>query len=230
MERSVLLRKILSVIVAFFFTLGSLIAQNVTVTGTVTSSDDGLPVAGVIILQKGTTNGLVTDPNGKYSISVPREATLVFSFIGMQPQEYKVLDQRVINVVMSPTIQMMDEVVVTALGISREKKSLGYSVTEVSGSDVARVRDLNIVNSLAGRVSGVVVTQGTFGPGSSSRVIIRGNNSLTGNNQPLYIVDGIPVDNTGYGSASEANAGEYSKSDYGSGISCLLYTSDAADE
>jgi TonB-linked SusC/RagA family outer membrane protein len=152
---------------------------------------------------------------------MPRNATIVFSFLGMQPQEYQVLEQRVINVVMAPLTTMMDEVVVTALGISREKKSLGYAVTEVSGSDVARVRDLNVVNSLAGRVSGVVVTQGTFGPGSSSRVIIRGNNSLTGNNQPLYVVDGIPVDNTGYGSASSTDAGEYSKYDYGSGISDL---------
>ena len=221
MKRSVLLSKFLTVIVAFFFTLGELYAQNVTVTGTVTSSDDGLPLAGVTVLQKGTTNGLVTDTNGKYSISVPRNATIVFSFLGMQSQEYQVLDQRLISVVLSPSTMMMDEVVVTALGISREKKSLGYAVTEVSGADVATVRDLNIVNSLSGRVSGVVVTQGTFGPGSSSRVIIRGNNSLTGNNQPLYVIDGIPVDNTGYGSASSANAGEYSKYDYGSGISDL---------
>ena len=180
-----------------------------------------LPLAGVTVLEKGTTHGLITDTNGKYSIAVPRGATLVFSFLGMQTQEYQVLDQKVINVVLSPTTQMMDEVVVTALGISREKKSLGYAVTEVSGEDMTRVRDLNVVNSLSGRVSGVVVTQGTFGPGSSSRVIIRGNNSLTGNNQPLYVVDGIPIDNTGYGSASSANAGEYSKNDYGSGISDL---------
>ncbi|MBE0667152.1 MAG: TonB-dependent receptor plug domain-containing protein, partial [Bacteroidales bacterium] len=198
-----------------------LYSQNVTVTGTVTSSDDGLPLAGVTVLQKATTNGVITDTNGKYSISVPGNATIVFSFLGMQTQEIQVPENRIINLVLSPSTTMMDEIVVTALGISREKKSLGYAVTEVSGAEVASVRDLNIVNSLSGRVSGVVVTQGTFGPGSSSRVIIRGNNSLTGNNQPLYVIDGIPVDNSGYGSASSANAGEYSKSDYGSGISDL---------
>jgi TonB-linked SusC/RagA family outer membrane protein len=221
MERFNLLRKFLAVIVLLMLSLFAVNAQNVTVTGTVTGSDDGLPLAGVTVMQKGTTNGTSTNSDGKYSISVPREATLVFSFIGMQPQEYKVLDQRSFNVVLAPSAVMMEEVVVTALGISREKKSLGYAVTEVAGADVARVRDLNVVNSLSGRVSGVVVTQGTFGPGSSSRVIIRGNNSLTGNNQPLYVVDGIPIDNSGYGSASEANAGEYSKTDYGSGISDL---------
>jgi TonB-linked SusC/RagA family outer membrane protein len=207
------------VTVAFFIALASAYAQNVTVTGTVTSADDGLPLAGVTVLEKGTTHGMVTDTNGRYSITVPGNATLVFSFLGMQSQEYQVLNQKVINVVLSASTTMMNEVVVTALGISREKKSLGYSVTEVAGSDVARVRDLNVINNLSGRVSGVVVTQGTFGPGSSSRVIIRGNNSLTGNNQPLYVVDGIPIDNSGYGSASEANTGEYSKTDYGSGVS-----------
>ncbi len=220
MEKFGVIRRILPILM-LLFTLTSLSGQNVTVTGKVTGTDDGLPIAGVTVLQKGTTHGVVTDSDGNYSISVPVGSTLVFSFLGMQPQEFQVNDQRAINVALSATTTMMDEVVVTALGISRERKSLGYAVTEVSGSDVARVRDLNLVNSLAGRVSGVVVTQGTFGPGSSSRVIIRGNNSLTGNNQPLYVVDGIPIDNTGYGSASSANAGEYSKYDYGSGISDL---------
>lgn len=221
MENFGLFRRFLPVLVLFLLALTSVQGQNVTVTGNVTGSDDGLPIAGVTVLQKGTTHGVVTDTGGNYSISVPAGSTLVFSFLGMQPQEIQVLNQRVINVILSATTTMMDEIVVTALGISRERKSLGYAVTEVAGSDVARVRDLNLVNSLAGRVSGVVVTQGTFGPGSSSRVIIRGNNSLTGNNQPLYVVDGIPIDNTGYGSASSANAGEYSKYDYGSGVSDL---------
>jgi TonB-linked SusC/RagA family outer membrane protein len=221
MERFNLFRKLLTVIALFMFSLLAVNAQNVTVTGVVTSSDDGMPLTGVTVLQKGTTNGVVTNEDGIYSITVPRNSILAFSFLGMQPQEFQVLDQRVINVVMTTATTMMNEVVVTALGISRERKSLGYAVTEVSGTDVARVRDLNVVNTLSGRVSGVVVTQGTFGPGSSSRVIIRGNNSLTGNNQPLYVVDGIPVDNSGYGSASEANAGEYSKTDYGSGVSDL---------
>ena len=155
MERFNLLRKFLAVIVLLMLSLFTVNAQNVTITGTVTGSDDGLPLAGVTVMQKGTTNGTSTNTDGKYSISVPREATLVFSFIGMQPQEYKVIDQRSINVVMAPSAVMMEEVVVTALGLSREKKSLGYAVTEVAGADVARVRDLNVVNSLSGRVSGV---------------------------------------------------------------------------
>ncbi len=173
------------------------------------------------ILEKGTTHGLVSDNDGKYSIIVPSGATLVFSFLGLETQEFVITSQQVLNVALTTSTTMINEVVVTALGISREKKSLGYAVTEVSGSEIARAKDLNVVNSLSGRVSGVVVTQGTFGPGSSSRVIIRGNNSLTGNTQPLYVIDGIPMDNSGFGSSSEANTGEYSKSDYGSGISDL---------
>ncbi len=221
MERPTLLSKYLTLIVAFFLLCGVVNAQNVTVTGTVTGSDDGLPLGGVTVLQKGTSNGVLSDSDGNYSITVPRSSTLVFSFLGMESQEFVVTDQRVINVVMSTTTTMMDEIVVTALGISREKKSLGFAVTEVSGDEVALVKDLNITNSLSGRVSGVVVTQGAFGPGSSSRVIIRGNNSITGNNQPLYVVDGVPIDNSGYGTASTANTGEYSKSDFGSGVSDL---------
>jgi TonB-linked SusC/RagA family outer membrane protein len=221
MERPTLLSKYLTLIVAFILLCSAVSAQNVTVTGTVTGSDDGLPLGGVTVLQKGTSNGVLSNSDGTYSITVPRSSTLVFSFLGMEPQEFVVTDQRVINVVLSTTTTMMDEIVVTALGISREKKSLGFAVTEVSGSDVALVKDLNIANSLSGRVSGVVVTQGAFGPGSSSRVIIRGNNSITGNNQPLYVVDGVPIDNSGYGTANDANTGEYSKSDFGSGVSDL---------
>ena len=208
MEKPTLLSKYLTLIVAFLLMCGIANAQNVTVTGTVTGSDDGLPLGGVTVLQKGTTNGVVSGSDGTYSITVPMSSTLVFSFLGMESQEFVVADQRVINVVMSSVTTMMDEIVVTALGISREKKSLGFAVTEVSGDEVAMVKDLNITNSLSGRVSGVVVTQGAFGPGSSSRVIIRGNNSITGNNQPLYVVDGVPIDNSGYGTASQANTGE----------------------
>ncbi len=221
MENHGFFRKILPVLILFMIGLTSLYGQNVTITGQVTDADDGLPIPGATVVEKGTTHGLTTDADGRYSITVPVGSTLVFSFLGMEPQEFVVGAQRVINVVLSSTTTMMQEIVVTALGISREKKTLGYAVTEVSGSDIARVKDLNVINTLSGRVAGVVVTQGTFGPGSSSRVIIRGNNSLTGNNQPLYVVDGIPIDNSGYGSASEANAGEYLKSDYGSGVSDL---------
>lgn len=218
-KRTRMLFKFLVAFTSLLFYCSVVFAQTVTITGKVTGTDDRLPRPGVTVLQKGTSNGTSTGMNGEYTISVPKGATLQFSFIGMLTKDIIVGNETVINVELEPSTVQMGEVVVTALGISREKKSLGFAVTEVSGQDISRVKDLNVVNSLSGRVSGVVVTQGTFGPGSSSRVIIRGNNSITGNNQPLYVVDGIPIDNSGYGSASSANAGEYSKSDYGSGVS-----------
>jgi TonB-linked SusC/RagA family outer membrane protein len=213
--------KLLMVFTLLIFSFGFVMAQNVTVTGKVTSADDGTPIPGASVVQKGTTKGVLTDMNGAYQIAATKGATLVFSFTGMQTQEVVLQDQTTINVVLAYSTTMMDEIVVTALGITREKKSLGYAITEVSGSDIARAKDLNVVNSLSGRVAGLVITQGTFGPGSSSRIVIRGNHSITGNNQPLYVVDGVPYDDSGYGSANDNDAGEYSKSDYGSGISDL---------
>ena len=172
---------------------GIVYGQQVTVTGNVTSSEDGLPIPGVTVLERGTSNGTTTDLDGNYSITVPSDATLAFSFIGMQTQEVALAGRTRLDVILNVSVWAMDEVVVTSLGISREKKSLGYAVTEVSGDDISLVKDHNPANSLVGKVAGVVITQGTGGPGSASRIIIRGNNSITGNNQPLIVVDGIPV-------------------------------------
>ena len=213
------MRKIFLMTVVCFTLIGSVMAQHL-VSGIVASESDGLGIPGVTITEKGTTRGALTDVNGKYSIKVSSgKSLLVFSFVGMKSVTEQVNDRATIDVKLAAETVGLNEVVVTALGLSREKKSLGYAVSEVAGENLTTVKDLNVVNSLAGRVAGVVITQGTFGPGSSSRVVIRGNNSLTGNNQPLYVVDGIPVDNSGYGSASSSDAGEYSKSDYGSGVS-----------
>ncbi len=213
------MRKILFLTIMCLALTGSAMAQT-RVSGTVISGTDELGMPGVTVVEKGTTNGALTDTDGKYSINVSSpESVLVFSFLGMRSVEESVSGRTTIDVTMTSQDISLNEVVVTALGISREKKSLGYAVSEVSGENLSTVKELNVVNSLAGRVAGVVITQGTFGPGSSSRVVIRGNNSLTGNNQPLYVIDGVPVDNSGYGSASGPEAGEYSKTDYGSGIS-----------
>ena len=213
------MRKVLLLTVMCTALLGSAMAQH-SVSGTVVSQADGQGLPGVAVSEKGTNNGTLTDIDGKFSIRVTSEkSTLIFSLIGMRTVESEVNNQTTLSVKMESENIGLAEVVVTALGISREKKSLGYAVSEVAGENLSTVKELNVVNSLSGRVAGVVISQGTFGPGSSSRVVIRGNNSLTGNNQPLYVVDGIPVDNTGFGSASAAEAGEYSKSDYGSGIS-----------
>ncbi|MCK5136395.1 MAG: SusC/RagA family TonB-linked outer membrane protein [Bacteroidales bacterium] len=205
----------------FFLLLyaGGMYAQH-TVTGKITSAEDGSALPGASILVEGTTTGAVSDVDGNYSISAPDpNGVLVFSFIGFQSEEVNINGRTVIDITLAPSVSALDEVVVTALGISKEKKALGYAVTEVSGADLNNVKESNVINQLAGRVAGVVITQSTSGPGSGSRVVIRGNNSLTGNNQPLYVVDGIPIDNSGFGSAAGSGTANYRRNDYGTGIS-----------
>ena len=187
-----------------------------TITGTV-SDEAGVPLPGVNIVEKGTSNGVSSDFDGNYSITVADgSATLVFSSLGMRTIEVSINGRSTINLTMQEDAEQLGEVVVTALGISREKKSLGYAVTEVQGDEVSLVKEPNVVNSLAGKVAGVVVSKTTSGPGGGTRVVIRGNNSITGNNQPLYVVDGVPIDNSGL---STAGAGEYSVPDLGTGVS-----------
>ncbi len=187
-----------------------------TITGTVTDQG-GAPLPGVNVVEKGTVNGTSTDFDGNYSITVSSgNAVLEFSSLGMGAVEIATNGRTRIDVSMEEDAQQLSEVVVTALGISREKKSLGYAVTEVQGDEVSLVKEPNVVNSLAGKVAGVVVSRTTSGPAGGTRVIIRGNNSIMGNNQPLYVVDGVPIDNS---ALSPAGAGEYSIPDLGSGIS-----------
>ena len=198
---------------------GGMYAQQ-TVTGKVTSSEDGSPLPGTSVVLIGTTTGAVTDADGNYSIELPDlTGTLTFSFIGFTSIQEEVAGRTSIDVVLSPTTEVLDEVVITALGITREKKALGFAVTEVSGAEMNQVKESNVINQLSGRVAGVVITQSAAGPGSGSRVVIRGNNSLTGNNQPLYVVDGIPMDNSGFGSAAGSGTANYRRDDYGTGIS-----------
>ncbi len=191
-----------------------------TITGVV-SSDDGQPLIGVNVLEKGTGNGTVTDINGQYSLQLNSDgASLVFSLIGYDSETIVPNGRSKIDVTLSEGVAL-DEVVVTALGISREKKALGYAITEVNGADISDAKESNVINQLAGRVAGLTITQSSAGPGSGSRVIIRGNNSLAGNNQPLYVVDGVPVDNSGFGSANGSGTANFNRADYGTGISDL---------
>lgn len=185
------------------------------VSGKVVNAEDNAPLVGVTILVKGTTTGTITDLDGAYSIEVPANATLVFSYTGFPTKEVGVGNQSVIDVAMEAGVAL-DEVVVTALGISRDRKALQYSVTEVAGENFTQARENNLSNALAGRVAGVNVSKIASGPAGSSRVIIRGNKSLNGNNQPLYVVDGIPMDNSGFG-----QAGLWGGSDEGDGMSSI---------
>lgn len=168
-----------------------------TVTGTVLDVE-GIGIPGVSIVEKGTSNGTITNVDGTYTLRISSsDAVLIFSFVGMKTMEESLNGRSTVDVILETEQIGLDEVVVTALGISKEKKALGYAVTEVGSDEISLVKDHNPVNSLAGKVAGVVITQGTGGPGSGSRVIIRGNNSISGNNQPLIVVDGIPIDDSG---------------------------------
>lgn len=170
-----------------------LFAQERTVTGVI-RSDDGSTLPGVTVQIKGTTSGTTSDMDGKYSLAVSGgDAVLVFSFIGMDTKEVTVGAQSNIDVALGMGVEL-EEVVVTALGISREKKSLGYSTQTVSGEDVSKVKDVNFMSALSGQVAGAQIkNSGTMG--GSANVIIRGYKSIGGNNQPLYVVDGIPISN-----------------------------------
>ncbi len=170
--------------------------QPVTVTGKVTSSADGLGLPAVTVHVQGTQIGGVTNLSGNYSIEVPgNNSVLVFSYVGYETQEVMVGNQRVIDVVLLESAQELEEVVVTALGITREEKSLGFSVGSVDGENLTRVAQENVINSLAGKVSGVTVNS-TGGTGSSVSMVIRGASSLSSDNQPLFVIDGVPVINT----------------------------------
>ena len=170
-----------------------LLAQERTVTGVV-RSDDGSTLPGVTITIKGTTSGTSSDVDGKYSLNVSgSEDVLVFSFIGMDTKEVTVGAQSKIDVALGMGVEL-EEVVVTALGISREKKSLGYATQTVAGDDISRVKDVNFMSSLSGQVAGAQIkNSGTMG--GSANVIIRGYKSINGNNQPLYVVNGTPISN-----------------------------------
>lgn len=159
-----------------FVGINYLQAQTVQITGVVTSAEDGLPIPGASVQVKGTTIGVATDAQGSFTLVVPQNATtLEFGFIGFKTQEVLIAGRTVINVVLELDAIALEEIVVTSLGISREKKSLGYAVQEVRGDDLAKAKEMNIVNSLSGKIAGVQITNSSGAVGSSSRIVIRGH-------------------------------------------------------
>ena len=201
----------LKLLLSLFVFMGTvaLMAQTVTISGTVTSADDGLPIPSVSVTVKGTTLGTLSDAAGRYSITAPAGATTItYTFVGMKTVTETISGRSTINVVMQTDMLGLDEVVVTALGITREKKALGYSVTDVKGDAVAATRETNIVNALQGLAPGVQITRASSSVGSSSQILIRGIKSF-GDNQPLWVVDGTPISN------SASGAGQYGGVDYG---------------
>jgi len=210
------MRKLLPIAFALILMLGLTAAaqdQKRMLTGIVTASTDGLPLPGVTVLDKNNQTGTTTDMDGKYSISVTDESVLVFSFIGFSSQEYTVGNKTELDVVLDEEASELGEVVVTALGISKEKQTLGYSVTQVGSESLTTARETNVANSLAGRVAGLVVKGTSSGPGGTSKITLRGLPSISGAGSPLYVINGIPMDNSQRGSA-----GQWGGADRGDGI------------
>ncbi len=194
-EKSICFKKWLLSAAMLFIGMGLVMAQEMKISGVVTAKEDGLPMPGVSVFVKGTTNGTITDFDGNYHLSTAQGEVVVFSFIGMNTQEITVGASTTINVVMQSDATDLDEVVVTALGVKREKKALGYAMQEVKGEELLQARETNLANALTGKVSGVQIIRSSNGPGGSSKIQLRGSNSITGLNQPLIVVDGVPVDN-----------------------------------
>lgn len=198
-------KKILLLFVMVLCAISSVYAQEMTITGTVID-ETGMPLPGVNIVVKGTSTGVQTDFDGNYSIEAVKGQVLVFSFVGLQTAEYTVSDNSVIDVTLAPNAAELDAVVVTAFGIQREKNTLPYAAQQIDGDEVNQTKVGNVASGLSGKVSGLQITQGNA-IGGSVNVVIRGAKSLTGNNQALFVVDGVPVDNSNTNTASQQSGG-----------------------
>ena len=194
---------------AFGFTV-----QAQSISGTVTD-ENGVPLPGATVLVEGTQNGVSTDFDGNYSISASSGDTLVVSFVGYTTQSVVVGSSSTIDVSLQPD-NALEEVVVTALGVKRNTKAVGYSITQVEGDEISANPSTNAINALQGKVAGVMITGSAMGAKGSSRVVIRGASSLSGNNQPLYVVDGITINNNNLGAA-----GMWGGTDFGDGVSSI---------
>ena len=202
----------------FALSISTMVAQTRTITGKITASSDGTGIPGVNIQVKGTQKGTSSNASGAYSLEVSGASlALSFTSIGFDAQEIKVGNRNVVDVEMTSSTQELNEVVVTALGIKREEKSLGYSVGKVSGKDLNRVITENVLNGLSGKLAGVSINA-TGATGSSVSMIIRGAKSLSNDNQPLFVIDGVPVINT---LNNIGQVGNDNRVDYGNAISDL---------
>lgn len=198
------MKRILLLSISFLFVLGTAWAQR-TVSGKVTS-DDGSGVPGVNVILKGTTTGSTTDLDGNYRVSIPEEGgTLVYTFIGLAAQEIVIGTRSVIDVTMMEDVETLSEVVVTGLGVVKEKKALGYGVSSIGSDELVARQESDVARLLRGKATGVDITSTSGLAGSGTNIIIRGYSSITGSNQPLFVVDGTPFNtntntNQGFGS------------------------------
>ena len=181
-------------------------AQEMTITGTVTSASDEAALPGVSVVLQGTQQGTQTDFDGNYTIEANKGDVLLFSFVGMASQAITIGDSSQINVVLLDDSESLDEVIVTALGMKKEKKALTYSAQEVKGDELTRVKQTSAINSLSGKSAGITITKSSSGVGGASKVVLRGNSSTT-NNDPLYVIDGVPMLNSGNGQNGDSGRG-----------------------
>jgi len=180
-----------------FIGLQVVLAQTRQISGVVTSGDDGTSIPGVSIVVKGSTLGTITDMDGKFTLKAPNTAkALVVSFVGMTSVEVPITSSSKYSVTLKAESISVDEVVVTAMGIKRSEKTLGYAATTVAGDELLKSRNSNVANSLSGKVAGLQIQATSSDPGAVSSVIIRGFGSINGSNQPLYVVDGVPLQNS----------------------------------
>src|SRR6186997_2293008 len=189
------MKLILSVLAFSFFTT----VQAQTVSGTV-SDENGKSLPGVSVSVKGTAGGTTTDVAGQYSVPASATSTLVFSYVGYTTTEVAVSGRTVVNISMTVDTRSMSEVVVTALGITKQSRSLGYATTNVNPAELTVNRSPNVMNALQGKVAGVNISALGTGPAGTSKIRIRGQSSITGQNNPLIVINGVPIDNTNFGS------------------------------
>ncbi|WP_300725828.1 SusC/RagA family TonB-linked outer membrane protein [uncultured Bacteroides sp.] len=210
-------RKMMLLLTMLLISIGLVNAQTSKVTGNVISDEDGLPVVGASVLVKGTNVGTITDVDGNFVLgNVPSTAKqLVISYIGLQTQEVAI--QPNLKIVLLADSKQLDEVVVTAMGMKRSEKALGYSATSIGPDKITETRTSDVMSGLAGKVAGVQISSTSSDPGASNSVVIRGVSSLSGSNQPLYVVDGVPLNNSALYSTDALNSGY----DFGNGANAV---------
>src|SRR6056297_296465 len=200
----------LTLIFTFLLFVAFQASAQMQISGKVTNAETGEPIPGAsVVVKSQTTIGTTTNMDGNYTLDgVPSDAeTLVFSFVGMQEKEISINGRTTIDVELAPSVQEMEEVVVTAMGISREKKSLGYATQDVDSESLEKSNATDVMTSLSGKIAGVNVSSSSGSFGGSSKVLLRGVGSIDGNNNPLYVVDGVPVNNENFNSYSTERGG-----------------------
>ncbi|MEP2277256.1 MAG: SusC/RagA family TonB-linked outer membrane protein [Reichenbachiella sp.] len=177
------------------------------VTGKIVSSEDGMELPGVAVKIKGTDKGTITDIDGEFNLTVENNTILLVSYVGFISQEIQIHNQDHLDIILQEDVVSLSEVVVTALNLERDKQSLGYSITQVESKEITSAKEDNFINSLSGKVAGLQVTQSSTGVGGSTRIVLRGISSMTGNNRPLFVVDGIPI-NSSFQQSGEIDYGD----------------------